>query len=84
MAERILKIFLGKGIAEVYHARNKLPSALTDIYAEGFIHLCLAVPTSELGHIAMELRQQLRTNSGTEVKVIDILGDEEFQLTQVL
>jgi hypothetical protein len=32
----------------------------------------------------MELSQQLRTNSGTQVEVIHILGDEEFQLTQIL
>jgi hypothetical protein len=31
MVERILKIFLGKGIAEVYDTRNKPSSALADI-----------------------------------------------------
>ena len=36
--------------------------------------LCLAALTSELRDIAMELSQQLRTNSGTEVEVIHILA----------
>jgi hypothetical protein len=48
------------------------------------MYLCLAALTSELRDIAMELSQQLRANSGTQVEVIHILGDEEFQLTQIL
>jgi hypothetical protein len=84
MPERLFQIFLRQGIAKVYHTRDQPTPTGASIQSQRFIYLSLATLASELRDIAMQFSQQFRPNPGTQMEVIHILRDEEFQFTQIL